>query len=98
MDTSAIMETSSTEPSATIYGATTKDPGAPWKLSNIARARIAIGLVVLMVGLTMGVARAADRAGWVPHRQETTVYFGRSDWAVGQERKCIALPESDGAV
>lgn len=98
MDTGAIMETSATtQPDATIFGQT-KDPGAPWKLSNMTRARIVIAMVLLMIGLTMGVARAANRAGWVPHRQETTVYFGRADWAVGQERKCIALPESDGAV
>ena len=55
-------------------------------------------MVLLMIGLSMGVARAANRAGWVPHRAETTVYFGRADWAVGQERKCIALPESDGGM
>jgi hypothetical protein len=74
------------------------DAGATTKLSARVRARIAVAAVVLMAGLSLGVARAANRAGWVPHRQETTVYLGRADWAAGQERNCIALPESDGAV
>jgi hypothetical protein len=86
MDTSAIMNPSSTETDAT------------QKLPTSARARLAVVAVVVMVGLSLGVARAASRAGWVPHREDTTVYFGRADWAVGEQRNCIALPESDGAI
>ncbi len=58
---------------------------------------LAVGLIVIGV-LSIGIARAANRSGWIPHRQDTTVYFGRTDWAVGAERKCIALPETDGAM
>lgn len=86
MDTSAIMNPSSTETDAT------------QKLPTLARARLALVAVVVMVGVSLGVARAASRAGWVPHREDTTVYFGRTDWAVGEQRNCIALPESDGAI
>jgi hypothetical protein len=74
------------------------DTDATPKSSTLARARLALVAVVVMVGLSLGVARAANRAGWVPHREDTTVYFGRSDWAVGEQRNCIALPESDGAM
>jgi len=63
-----------------------------------ARGKIAAIVLVVIAVLAVGIARAANRAGWVPHRQDTTVYFGRADWTVGAERKCIALPESDGAM
>jgi hypothetical protein len=66
------------------------------KLSTSARARLAAAMVIVALGLSLGVARAANRAGWVPHRQDTTVYIGRDDWTVGETRNCIALPESDG--
>ena len=74
------------------------DIGTAPKLSATARARLAVLAIVVMVGLSLGVARAASRAGWVPHREDTTVYFGRTDWAVGEQRNCIALPESDGGI
>ena len=86
MDTGAITNPSSTDTDATP------------KLSTSARARLVVVAVLVMVGLSLGVARAASRAGWVPHREDTTVYFGRADWTVGEQRDCIALPESDGAI
>jgi hypothetical protein len=86
MDSSAVMNPSST------------DTGATPQSNALARARLAAVAVVVIVGLSLGVGSAANRAGWVPHREDTTVYFGRADWAVGEERNCIALPESDGGV
>ena len=68
------------------------------KLSTAARVRLVLAMVLVAIGLWFGIARAANRAGWVPHREDTTVYFGRGEWTVGEERHCIALPESDGAV
>ena len=96
-DAVAIADPISTD-AAVILGPSTLQTDAPPKLSAFTRARLVAIAVVAMIGLTLGVARAANRAGWVPHREDTTVYFGRSDWAVGQERNCIALPESDGAM
>jgi hypothetical protein len=75
----------------------TETDAAP-KLTASARTKLVVSAVFVMVGLSLGVARAASRAGWVPHREDTTVYFGRTDWPVGEQRECIALPESDGAI
>ena len=68
------------------------------KLGTSARVRLVLAMVLVVIGLALGVSRAANRAGWVPHREDTTVYLGRGEWAVGEERNCIALPESDGVV
>ncbi len=74
------------------------DTGRLHQLTNRARVLLVVAAVVLACGLAFGVARGVDRAGWVPHHQDTTVYIGRGDWAEGEERNCVALPESDGAV
>ena len=68
------------------------------KPNTVVRIRLALAILMLVVGLSLGVARAANRAGWIPHRQETAVYVGRGDWEVGEERNCIALPQSDGGM
>ncbi len=68
------------------------------KLSNAARVRLVLAIVILAAGLSLGAARAANHAGWVPHREDTTVYMGRSGWNADEERNCIALPESDGGI
>jgi hypothetical protein len=68
------------------------------KLSTKARIRLVLAIMILVAGLSFGGARAADRAGWIPHRQDTAVYVGHDDWTLGEERNCIALPQSDGAV
>ena len=72
--------------------ATLREPGSR------TRAWVVTGAVVLVVALCLGAAVAANRAGWIPHRQETTVYMGVSDWSVGEYRNCVALPETNGAM
>jgi hypothetical protein len=88
----------STEASAGVHISVSTPASAHPRPDNMGRAKIVVGAVILVVALSLGMARAANRAGWVPHREDTTVYFGRSNWAVGEERSCIALPESDGAI
>jgi hypothetical protein len=73
------------------------DASVSQKLGASARVRLAPAILLVAIGLSLG-GWAANRAGWVPHREDTTVYFGRGEWAVGEERHCIALPESDGAM
>jgi hypothetical protein len=67
-------------------------------LSNNARAWLVVGGVALVVALCLGAATAANRAGWIPHRQETTVYVGVAEWAKGESRNCVALPETNGSM
>jgi hypothetical protein len=83
---------------ASVEVATSTPASAGPKPDNMGRARLVVAAVILTLGLGLGMARAANKAGWVPHREDTTVYFGHSNWAVGEERSCIALPESDGAI
>lgn len=87
------METMITTPASA-----SMDLGAGHGPDNSAKTRMAAFAIILIVGVSLGLANAANRAGLVPHRQDTTVYFGRADWSVGEERSCIALPETDGSM
>jgi hypothetical protein len=70
----------------------------PPRLSSRLPAWLTASVVVLIIVLAVGAATAANRAGWIPHRQETTVYIGVAGWEVGQYRDCVALPESNGSM
>ncbi len=74
------------------------DASVSHEVGHNARGPLAIAALILTIALSLGGSRAADRAGWVPHREDTTVYFGATGWPEGDERNCIALPESDGRV
>jgi len=66
--------------------------------NNSTRGWLSFAAVLLGVALCVGMATAANRAGWIPHRQETTVYMGIGGWQVGDHRDCVALPETNGTM
>ena len=70
--------------------------GEAWK--SRMRPWLTVSVVVLTFVLTVSAAVAANRAGWIPHRQDTTVYVGVGEWSVGEYRNCVALPESNGSM
>lgn len=54
--------------------------------------------VVVLVGLFVGVPRAIDNTGWLPHERDTDMYFGAAEWSAGTYRDCVALPVQDGSI
>jgi hypothetical protein len=62
------------------------------------RSRRMAAVVTAVVVLSLASLWAANRAGWVPHHEDTTVYVGVSDWSEGEYRNCVALPETNGAM
>ncbi len=68
----------------------------PVQLTLLQKALSAL-VALVFIGLALGYV-AADKAGWVPHKQETTLYVGPAGWNSGDYRNCVALPQKNGAI
>ncbi|MGZ4819716.1 MAG: hypothetical protein ACXVZJ_13890 [Terriglobales bacterium] len=74
------------------------DIAAVQQAESRTRARIVTAAIAGAIVLTLALLWAANRAGWIPHHQDTTVYVGVSEWSVGDVRNCVALPETNGSM
>lgn len=67
------------------------------------RREMPIGCAVLFVlflllvgGLNAFVS--IDASGWFPHHFDTPILMGRSEWLIGEYRKCTATPDRKGNI
>ena len=62
---------------------------------------IGCAVSILLVLLVVGAGQAfvsIDASGWFPHYLDTPILMGRSEWLIGEYRRCTATPDGKGSI